>query len=389
MVEIKINRNISPRKLSDLRKLYFGQSDLGDIVLILPSEISRYSFGLLADLLSFVITINNKYSIKKLKLNILRDDLIALYDQEYFYPIISLLWNTASFVDKQDTDIKSLLREEQNSFFKKMNSLSRMKGNKFFLTMVDHLPGYVRLLENSNGFNDDEDQISNIFELILKKYILTFNKNNLSEIAGIKNDIGAIVYELAKNTDEWGKTDKENINFSSSIRGVYLRFHVNSHEKLVEEYASTPLLAFFNSSEIINSCLNELGQLYYLEILIYDSGIGFIDKFHSAPNFKDIDVIKRCLVKNQTTSTSNLKSKKGIGLDRILNILNKKGFLRILTDKYCVYRDLIKCEYKPIDIEKLDDLILEDWNGLNFDSMDSPKLQGSFISILYPFKKSN
>ena len=37
-------------------------------------------------------------------------------------------------------------------------------------------------------------------------------------------------------------------------------------------------------------------------------------------------------MKNQTSSTSNLKSKKGIGLDRILNILNKNSDLKKFTE---------------------------------------------------------
>ncbi|HPN69469.1 MAG TPA: hypothetical protein PLZ32_08115 [Saprospiraceae bacterium] len=389
MTEIKILKSITPSKISELQKIYFNKNELKYITLILPNGINKYSFGLLADLLGFIITIHSRHVINKVIVDADQEELVELYDHEYFYPIVSLLWNTTSFVDKHENDIKGLLRERQNNFFLKMNSLTRMKGNKFFLTMVDHLPGYIRIFENAHGFNDDESQIVKNFNKILDEYVLTFNQNNISEIAEVKNDIGAIIYELAKNTDEWGNTDEYSVAFTSSIRGVYLRFHRNNHDKLLEEYDGTPLKPFFNNPKLSSTSLNNLKQIYYLEILIYDSGVGYIDKYFPKEQLSDIEVIKMCLAKHQTSSTSNLKSKKGLGLDRILQILNNKGFLRIRTDKYCIYRDMIKDNYCPIENESINNLILEDWNNKNFSSAKNDKIQGSYINILYPFKQVN
>src|SRR5690606_16695332 len=126
------------------------------------------------------------------------------------YPIISLLWNTSNFIDKNNLDIKPLLRDKQNDFFRIMNSLSRIKGNKYILTNTDHLSknrGLIRLLENPDGFNDNEDQITNGIKRILNNNVLKFNKNNKIEFESIIKEVGEIVYELAKNTYEWGKTD--------------------------------------------------------------------------------------------------------------------------------------------------------------------------------------
>jgi hypothetical protein len=388
MIEIKIPKNISPSQLNNIQKKYFTKPTSLEIRLTLPNGISKYSYGLLADLLCLVITLNSRHVIKTLKIDARQTELDGLYDHEYFYPIVSLLWNTTSFVDKDFNDIKGILREKQNSFFLKMNALHKMKGNKFLLTMSDHLPGYIRLLENENGFNDDESQIIKNFNKILEDNILTFNQTNLSEIAEIKNHIGEIIYELSKNTEEWGKTDVNSVAFPCSIRGVYLRFHRNNHEKLITEYQNTPLKAYFNRPELTTHGLNSLNEFCYLEIMIFDSGSGFIDKYFSEKPLSDLETIKMCLIKHQTAATSNLKSKKGLGLDRILNILDKKGFLRICTDKYCVYRDMVKHNYEPIAKEDLNSLILEDWYNDNFNS-SKYKIQGSFINILYPFKYVN
>lgn len=391
MIEIIIPKSITPSRINDLYRKYINQQNLNEITLIIPNSINKYTFGLLADLLKFTITLNSRTPIKTLKIDIENENLDSLYDQEYAYPIISLLWNTSNFIDKNNSDIKTILRDKQNDFFIKMNSLSRIKGNKYLLTNTDHLSknkGLIRLLENPKGFNDDEEQITNSIKKIFNNNVLTFNKNNKIEIESIIEDIGAIVYELAKNTYEWGKTDSNLIDVPSSIRGVYFRFHINNSDKLIEEFEHTPIQPFFKHAFILDNCLNEQNQIYYLEILVFDSGIGFIDRFNQKNNLNDLEIIKKCLVKNQTSSTSNLKTKKGIGLDRILGILNQKGFVRISTDKYCVYRDLIKNNYEPIDIQQLDKLKLDDWNDNNFNTENVIKSQGSYISILYPFKSS-
>ncbi|QHC86141.1 hypothetical protein AS589_15780 [Empedobacter brevis] len=391
MIEISIPKNITPRKMEILYSRHVNSKG-GDIInLKIPGALNKYTFGLLGDLLRFIITLNNKSKIHTLELDVDHKNLTSFYDQEYAYPIISLLWNTANFTDKNNVNIKDNLRELQNEFFIKMNSLDRIKGNKYILTNTDHLSknkGLIRLLESPDGFNDDEDQIKYSVKKIFNDYVLTFNKNNIIELKNLIEDIGAIVYELTKNTYEWGKTDQNLIEIPASIRGVYFRFHINNSSKILEEFEETPIQSFFQHPFITENCVNENNQIYYLEILVFDSGVGFIDKFTEKGTLTDLDVIKKCLVKNQTSSTSNLKSKKGIGLDRILNILNKKGFVKISTDKYCVYRDLIKDNYQPIDVEKLKDIKLEDWYNDDFKTDNIIKSQGSYISILYPFKSN-
>ncbi|MGV0833707.1 hypothetical protein ACTS9D_16130 [Empedobacter brevis] len=391
MIKISIPKNITPRKMEILYRKHINNEVEGVINLKMPGSLNKYTFGLLGDLLKFIITLNNKSNIQTLELDVDNENLNNFYDQEYAYPVVSLLWNTTNFIDKNNVNIKDRLRELQNDFFIKMNSLDRIKGNKYILTNTDHLSknkGLIRLLESPDGFNDDEDQIKYSIKKIFNDYVLTFNKNNKIEFENLIEDIGAIVYELTKNTYEWGKTDQNLIDIPASIRGVYFRFHINNSNKIFEEFEETPIQSFFQHPFILENCVNEHNQIYYLEILVFDSGVGFIDKFTKKETLTDLEVIKKCLVKNQTSSTSNLKSKKGIGLDRILNILNKKGFVKISTDKYCVYRDLIKDNYKPIDIEKLKDLKLEDWNNDGFRTDNIIKSQGSYISILYPFKSN-
>ncbi|WP_312089652.1 hypothetical protein [Chryseobacterium sp.] len=393
MTEIKIHKNISPSKIDSLYREFIVQKKMGeDIVLTLPAELNKYRFGVFSDLLRFIITLNIKSNIVKVIFDVEQNELESLYKQEYSYPIISLLWNKAIFQDKNLNLIKDDLRIKQNEFFHIMNSLHKFKGPKYLLCHTDHLSknnGLIKFLEDSNGFNDDELYINNVIKRILIENVLTFNKNNSEEIQNVIDDISAIVYELAKNTYEWGKTDSSMNPIKSSIRGIYFRFHNNSYNKMKEDFVDTPIENFINHKYIKNSCIQLLDKIYYLEILVYDSGVGFIEKFNDSQGLNGIDIIKKCLIKNQTSSTSNFKSKKGLGLDRILSILDKKGFLRIITDKYSVYRDLIKDNYTTLSQKDLKNLKLDDWNKNDFNTDDEEKCQGSFVSILYPFKKVN
>src|SRR5690606_26044726 len=97
----------------------------------------------------------------------------------------------------------------------------------------------------------------------------------------------------------------------------------------------------------------------------------------------DVGVIKECLIRNNTTAKGLNKSEKGKGLDRILKTLDGKGFLRIRTDKYSVYRDLIQDRY--LKTSKIDDIVLCDWKTNASDTFKEMQYaSGTVITIIYP-----
>lgn len=79
------------------------------------------------------------------------------------------------------------------------------------------------------------------------------------------------------------------------------------------------------------------------------------------------------------------KDDKGIGLDRILSILDKKGFLRIKTGSLCVYRNLITHNHKELDNEDVNSMELFDWNkNSNTDYTSFKNAKGAVVTIIYP-----
>ena len=97
----------------------------------------------------------------------------------------------------------------------------------------------------------------------------------------------------------------------------------------------------------------------------------------------DIDIIKRCLMLHMSSAKGLNKDEKGFGLDEILKILDGKGFLRIKTNRRCIFRNMITHPYRKVDKEQ--DLDLFDWD-LNSRSKYSElsNAAGACVTILYP-----
>ena len=91
------------------------------------------------------------------------------------------------------------------------------------------------------------------------------------------------------------------------------------------------------------------------------------------------------MIVHNTSAKGLEKDDKGIGLDRILSILNKKGFLRIKTGNICVYRNLITHNHREIDKEDIGSMELFDWiKNSNSDYTTLKNAKGAVVTIIYP-----
>lgn len=392
MDSIKIKRNSSLKDIEYYFKQlhnYINQKE--KVNLELPRRIDKLVFPMFSEILQLAINwvrydIANRLIIS-ISDNPNKNELNDLYRQEFIYPIITLCWNDISIVNSNGKKIRSLLRTKQNDFFLSMKKNLPIIGDKLLLVNADHFHeglGILPTFELNGEFLVDQSQ----FKKHLKPPLLSLvksSKPSQHQFDKIYEDVSAVIYELMKNTWEWGKKDNDNVPLSPSIRGLYARFYKKKAINMIEDFVENkPLVDYIKQDQID---VNEVGEIYMLEITVFDSGIGLIEKNKPATKIEDKDIIKLRLLKHHTSAEGIFKKKKGLGLDRVLHVLDEKGFIRIKTDKYCSYRDLIKDRYLNIAEKNPKNMILRDWSSSTQEEFKLNKyLHGSSISILYPLK---
>ena len=262
-------------------------------------------------------------------------------------------------------------------------------GQKVLLNCFDHLSLKNGLL---NTFYIDGVFISNemLFDFALEKpirQVLALNRSlRLTNIAPSYDDIISIIYELMKNTDDWGKTDEYNKPLNPNIRGLFLKLHRRTRESFATGFENNKGLKNYFSLE--NFEANAQGELYFLELSVYDSGIGFVKRNLGVSQqqmsaAEQVEIIKKCLIRNNTTATGIDKGIKGQGLDRIMRILDNKGMFWLRTQNVSIFRNLRENRYK-VDT-KSNDIELFDWfNNSSSDFCELKPAQGSVITLVYP-----
>ena len=315
----------------------------------------------------------------------------------YAFVVSALSWNL-NINDSQGSDIKSHIKKNNSRFLDKAKNLVPL-GSELLLACFDfdrslENRGLLRLLYDNNGVLKDDayfkfNLVPELLTALGKKYSLQQIKNSFTKEDYL--NIGEIVYELFKNTHEWGRTKEDKISLlAPNVRAIDFVIH-RSNQKNFKEYAegSIGLQNYLSSNIFVPNTNNEI---FFLEITIMDSGIGFIRQFLGSKYIKQtvtidkqVEIIKKCLTKYFSTSQSQMSGFKGKGLDRVLRSLDKKGFLRIRCENVCVYRNLIKDDYSKItDSNGID---LYDWKTNSATKFTSfPFTEGTSISLIYPIK---
>lgn len=393
MWQIKINKSI---KLDEVEQLYtqLYQHIKLDIVVdvLLPVELDSSYIGIVPTLYQFVFTWMRYEKSGKLLIDISKPDATnyeELYENELIFPLVCLVWNKNEVFDKTgQLNLRRYLKNYNTIYFDRMKAVTAQKNWKLLLTNFDHLSedyGILPCFEVNGLFTANETSLSNNLKGGIQQ-LLSYSKDAQKSYDEIKVHLMSIVYELMKNTFEWGSKDEYNVPLDPSLRGLLVKFYKKTRRKLVEEFKSHKGLSTYFSSDVLKE--NTVSEIYFLEIDVFDSGVGFVKKYKSLnpiEKLSDIDIIKKCLIKHNTSAKGLEKDDKGIGLDRILNILDGKGFLRIKTGNNTVYRNLISNPYKKIEKESVADMELFDWkNNSNEIYTNYPHVEGSVITIIYP-----
>lgn len=393
MFQIKINKSI---KLDEVEQLYaklYRHIELDIVVdVLLPVEIDSSYIGIVPTIYQFVFTWMRYEKSGKLLIDISNPeatDYEVLYENELIFPIVSLVWNENEVFDKTGKiNLRKYLKHYNTIYFDRMKAVTAQKNWKLLLTNFDHLSedrGILPCFEINGVFTANETTLSNNLKGGIQQ-LLGYSKDAQKSYDEIKVHLMGIVYELMKNTFEWGNKDENNAPLDPSLRGLLIKFYKKTRRKLVEEFKIHKGLTAYFKSDVLKE--NSLSEIYFLEIDVFDSGIGFVKKYKSlnpSEKLSDIDIIKKCLIKHNTSAKGLEKGDKGIGLDRILTILDGKGFLRIKTGNNSVYRSLISNPYKKIEKESVAEMELFDWkNNSNEVYTNYPLAQGSIITIIYP-----
>lgn len=394
---IEIPKSIDLLNLDKLNIKLHQKIKRGIIIdLIIPVELKNNYLGISANLIQFTSTWLRSSVAGKLviNINIEKDNpklLDAVIKNEFLFPIIGLVWNNNGVYDNNNNNLRKYLKPVMNDVFLRMSKVQALKGDKLLLTNLDHFPEESGLL---SCFEKDKKYISNSTDLAISlEEVLTNNllrnyNETLSDYRKIKRPFSKIIYELMKNTYEWARTDVNNVPFDPNIRGLIIKFTRRNRNNLLEDYKNNRGISNYFSNERLKE--NTKGEIYFLEISVFDSGEGFVSKYKSLnsksnDSLSDIEIIKKCLIKHNTSSKGLNKGDKGIGLDKILRIINGKGWIRIKTGKKCIYRNLITHPYIAVSQDDISRMKLFDWTK-NSDTEYSnyESVSGSVITIVFP-----
>lgn len=387
-ITIKIPQSVILSEIEDFYTELYRSLDSEIIIQYSPAKSKRY-FGVSVALIQFVSTWLKLSRSGEFLLNVrnLKDvDLDELYRKdEALFSIISMVFKGRMMLLRKNQPILfEKLRGFQNNYYFSMLKLKNTQNNNLVCVTYDNL-FYHPAFEKNGKYVSSDFELGDSLRRPIIHDILKHSLDIQRSFSYEQASFFSIIYELMKNTYEWGRSDENGIPFNPSLRGLIIKFFKKQREKFIEEYASTPFIKEYFSSEVHKENTNQ--ELYFLEISVFDTGAGLVNKFKSTndvlPDVLDVDIIKRCLIKHNTSSTGINRANKGIGLDRILQTIDKKGFLRIRTDKYSLYRNLITDNYAHTSDEN--NIVLNDWtsgsqtsfNQLNYSS-------GTAISIFYP-----
>ena len=386
---IKIKQAVT---LEYIETLYIELSDANQkekIDIKLPTKIIQSDFSLLVSFLQFISTWLRKENSGNLRLPLNNNNEYEDYlNQEFVYTVVVLCWEK-SIIDNNDKNIKSGLKKLSQEYYNKMEYLQLKSNESIPIYCFDHdlsKRGYSRFLYELNKVVVSEESLDFNLYPVFEKIGNHFNRELFKKsIRPVIEDFAKITHELFLNTDEHARTDVNGYNLYPNIRSVYFKFHKRTLKNYKRDYQNNKgLLEYFNS----DLALNDKSELYLFEISVIDSGPGLskrferIDSLSSLKLVEEVEIIKKCLFKHNTSSIGIHKKNKGLGLNRVLETIDGKGFIRIKTGRVDVFRDMRNRRH--INAEQPKDILLYDWNNNSIEFTQHEEAEGTLISIIYP-----
>lgn len=377
--------------LKEIAKLYsildvFRRDD-ADVALKFPRSFVGGDFGVLFSFLQFFSTWVRYPKSTTLHLPVEQNELGKYLDEEFVYPCIALAWEK-TILDVTGNSARQALKTLSQNYFQRMEFFDLPSKAAVPIYCFDHdknKRGHSRVFYTTKQEFYSESAVAHNLTLAFKKIATLSLEVFRSSVAPVLDNLFAIIHELFGNTNDHARTSADGFNLYPNIRALYLKFHKRPIQKLVSEYAyHEGLTAYFTSGFSLNS----INELYLIELSVLDSGPGLARRYSktaelNVPIADEVTVVKECLQVHKTSETGERHEVKGLGLDRVLQTLDGKGFLRIKSGKAEVFRDLKNSRY--IEGASSSEISLTDWETNSPTMFTShPAVEGTLISIFYP-----
>ena len=390
---IAIRRELNLADIEILYKLYRDESVSNKVDIELPNEFKEETIAVLPSLIQFISTIIRDGNLDKLKSRLdykSEKDKVANTAKSYLWYVASSLHWLKDFTYKRGESIKSDVKPTNQIINELMRNYKPL-GTSFMTTCFDHLSknaGLVKMFYQPPDYLIvDEDMVEQYINQILKNLGERLNKSMFANLHSLLKPLNTIIYELFKNTDDWATKDRLGNKIQPSVRGVYFRYYKNFQENIKNYTEDNSLLNSYFSHKIFIP--DNEKKISFLEISVFDSGDGFVgrrlgkDYNDSVSISEEVSIVKQCLTKYWTNEEGKKGVVKGFGLDRVLSTIDKKGFIRIRTNKICVCRDMISNSYKTE--QESENIELYDWTTRsNKEFQSNYNVKGSVITIILP-----
>lgn len=201
------------------------------------------------------------------------------------------------------------------------------------------------------------------------------------------DSLGAILYELFSNSDEWAKTEYDGRPVDRSLRGIRVEQYADSHDVLLKHVrGSPPLNRYLSHANLARSD----PRRRFVEIAVFDSGPGLAQRWlekaisEDEPVEPEYNAVLDCLKKRGTTSP---RSHRGLGLDRVMKTLTQlQGFLRIRTGRLALYRDFLVHPYDPEKLGSSQEPFMLDWESDKREPSRRERVEGVLFTMLIPIR---
>jgi hypothetical protein len=388
MNKIEIPKKINHQVIEDLHselKKYI------EVDIKIPLKLEYRGFGVLSGMLLLLFTwMRNKRGKLIIPIDSVDREKLKEFASDYYgYVVLSTLWRHCEIVNENNESLKEVFREHTSAMHDYIDMLSDDLPNEAVLIpCFDHYSiqkGLSHWLYDKSRFTGSPSELDNSLYAILKtlrrNYVGKLNKN----LASSFDSLLKIIWELLNNTDEHARKDFLNeAKLSPNTRGLYMRIQRSSKKNFIADTDHTGLKQYYYNS------LPEGDQIFILEITVFDSGPGLVKRFLGKNWSEDItmqeevNTIRKCLIKGQTSVNTQKGEGKGHGLDKVIHLLDqKRGFLTIRTGRASIFRDMIVSPYKPT--EDVQEVELFDWKNFSSDSFsEMNKVEGTSITLAYP-----